>query len=63
MLLNTDDPALFGTELNREYLLAREVFGFTNDELTRVAQTSFRAAFLPRDESDRYLSVFCSRES
>ena len=45
--LNTDDPEMFGTTLNREYQLAQDTFGFGNTELARLANHSFRAAFLP----------------
>ena len=45
--LNTDDPEMFGTTLNREYQLAQDTFGFGNTELARLANNSFRAAFLP----------------
>ena len=56
--LNTDDPALFGTSLNREYLLAQESFGLTREEMTRLAESSFRAAFLTAEEKQAYLAAF-----
>jgi adenosine deaminase/aminodeoxyfutalosine deaminase len=56
--LNSDDPALFGTNLNQEYVLAHRVLGFTPEELERLAQNSFRAAFLPPVEKGSYLASF-----
>ena len=43
--LNTDDPGMFGTDLNREYLIAHEVFGLSADELVDLARESVRASF------------------
>ncbi len=44
IILNTDDPALFGCTLKGEYGLAREL-GFTETELGLVAENGFRYAF------------------
>jgi len=59
--LHSDDPALFGTTLNREYLLAHQAFGFTRDELRRLAMNSFEAAFLPPEEKQSYLAAFAEQ--
>ncbi len=54
--LNSDDPAMFGTSLAREYQLAQDAFGFSDDELRRLAANSFRASFLPEEEKRRHLA-------
>jgi aminodeoxyfutalosine deaminase len=56
--LNTDDPALFGTTLSREYQLAQETFGFTDEHLRELARNSFEASFLPAEKKLEMLSLF-----
>lgn len=43
--LNTDDPGIFNTTLAREFEIARAMFGFTETELTRVADHAYLYAF------------------
>ena len=43
--LNTDDPGMFDTDLNREYLTAHRVFGLTEPELAELAREAVRASF------------------
>jgi len=43
--LNTDDPAIFETTLAQEFQIARDHFGFTQDELSQVAANAYRFAF------------------
>jgi aminodeoxyfutalosine deaminase len=56
--LNTDDPALFNTTLSREYQLAQETFGFTDEHLRELARNSFEASFLPAEKKLELLSLF-----
>ena len=44
--LSTDDPAMFGTTLTREYELAAGQFGLSQEQIVRFCETGIRAAFL-----------------
>jgi adenosine deaminase len=55
--ISTDDPAMFNTDLQREYLAALEM-GISPRELARVAAAAFQAAFLPIAEKFAYLDNF-----
>lgn len=43
--LNTDDPGMFDTDLNREYLTAHRVFGLDVPALADLAREAVRASF------------------
>ncbi|GLW91494.1 adenosine deaminase [Actinokineospora globicatena] len=43
--LATDDPGMFHTDLDREYLLCHEQFGLSRGELADIARTGVRSAF------------------
>jgi len=45
IILNSDDPALFGCTLTSEYELAAREFGFTEDDLAGLTRNAFRYAF------------------
>src|SRR5271157_1182349 len=45
IILNTDDPAMFGCTLTGEYQLAAQAFGFSEAELRGIAGNGFRYAF------------------
>jgi len=56
--LNTDDPAFFGTTLSREYQIAQDAFGFTDEHLRELARNSFEASFLAAEKKLELLSLF-----
>jgi adenosine deaminase len=45
--VNTDDPGIFNTNMNREYRIARETIGMTAAELDRCAQIAAERSFIP----------------
>jgi adenosine deaminase/aminodeoxyfutalosine deaminase len=55
--LNTDDPAMFSASLNREYQLAQDAFGFTDEHLRELARNSFEASFLPAEKKLEFLNL------
>jgi adenosine deaminase len=46
--INTDDPGLFATTLNREYQLLAEAFGLSTDALSRIAANGFSHNWRPQ---------------
>lgn len=55
--LNSDDPPMFGTSLAREYQLAQDAFGFTDEHLRELARNSFEASFLPPGKKLHFLNM------
>jgi len=55
--LNSDDPAMFGTSLEGEYLAAAEHFALSREQILRLCANGFRAAFLPEEEKLAYLKA------
>ena len=60
--LATDDPGMFHTDLNREYLLCHEHFGLGRSELADLARAGVRAAFCPAEQKSRLLAEIDAAE-
>jgi adenosine deaminase len=56
--VNSDDPPMFGTDLNREYEVLVDHFGFDADELERVSLNGLHASFLSPVEKARLEAEF-----
>jgi len=60
LTLNTDDPAMFDTTLTKEYELAQNEFGFSDEHLRELARNSFEASFLPAEKKLHFLNLLDS---
>jgi len=58
--LNSDDPAMFQTSLNREYEVAQAQFGFSDEHLRELARNSFEASFLSPEKKLAFLNLLDS---
>ncbi len=45
--INTDDPGIFNTNMNREYRISRETIGLTQVDLEKCAQNAAEGSFIP----------------
>lgn len=50
--VSSDDPPLFDTDLNREYAVLIDHFGFQAGELEQISLNGLRASFLPPGRKD-----------
>jgi aminodeoxyfutalosine deaminase len=54
--LNSDDPAMFGTSLEDEFVLATRAFGLDKVDVLRLSENGIRSAFLPESERGNLLT-------
>lgn len=58
--INSDDPALFNTNLNKEYQLVAEAFGYTREGLIRLARNAYLASGAELEMKQALLDEFDS---
>ena len=51
--INSDDPPMFSTDLNREYAVAAELLGLDESGIADLARNAVRASFAPDDVKAR----------
>ena len=56
--VNTDDPPMFGTDMNTEYLTLHRELGFAVDELYKIGLDSVETSFIDESEKKRLRQVF-----
>lgn len=56
--INSDDPAMFHTSLIREYEIAQDQFGFTDEHIRELVRNSFEASFLEAETKVELLDRF-----
>ena len=61
--VNSDDPPMFGTTLNREYAIAADLLGLDEAGVADLARTAVRASFAPDDVRQRVLDEIEAYES
>jgi aminodeoxyfutalosine deaminase len=61
--VNSDDPPMFGTTLNREYAIAADLLGLDEAGLAELARTAVRASFAPEDVRSRVLGEIDAYEA
>jgi aminodeoxyfutalosine deaminase len=54
--INSDDPPMFGTTLNREYAIAAGLLGLDEAGLAELSRTAVRASFAPEEVKARVLA-------
>jgi aminodeoxyfutalosine deaminase len=54
--VNSDDPGMFSTSLNREYMQVHQSMGLSLDDLTKVARAAVRVSFCSADVRQRLLA-------
>ena len=54
--LNSDDPAMFGTTLDREFTLAAQHFSLSREQIRGLCENAIRSAFLSEEKREPLLA-------
>jgi adenosine deaminase len=63
VMVNTDDPAMFGNSLAEEYQLLEERLGFSRDEVRALILNGIKASWLPDKRKQQMTESFCKDEN
>jgi adenosine deaminase len=58
LTVNSDDPPMFGTDLNNEYQVLVKYFDFTQSELEQISLNAIQASFLSQGEKQILIKQF-----
>ncbi|HFS66946.1 MAG TPA: adenosine deaminase, partial [Flavobacteriia bacterium] len=53
--INSDDPAFFGGQVNKNYIEVQKALNLTKEELYTLAKNSFQYSFLDKDTKQKYI--------
>jgi adenosine deaminase len=56
--VNTDDPSMFGTDMNNEYLQLQHQLGFSLSELFKLSLDAVNSSFLPEESKSKMRESF-----
>ena len=56
--VNSDDPTMFGTNMNNEYHTLHDELGFSLLQLFRLSINAIESSFLPQERKDRLRKTF-----
>lgn len=55
--LNTDDPGVFNTDLNQEYQIVADRFGFEEDDFKKMNEIAYKASFISEEKKSKVWPV------
>jgi adenosine deaminase len=58
LTVNSDDPVLFNTDLNNEYKILVDHFGFNVEDLEKICLNALHASFLPEERKQKLVELF-----